>query len=130
MTVEEKTKINQLRQSGMGYMKIAQELKLSANTVKSYCYRNPVGVNSSAEIICKQCGMPIEQNPKRRAKKFCSDSCRMKWWTFHHAEIQHRKMLICQHCGKSYYGKPGRKYCSHECYIAERFGGKNVATTV
>ena len=30
----------------------------------------------------------------------------------------------CAHCGKPFtaYGNKGRKYCSHECYIADRFG--------
>ena len=129
MTQDDKVKIQQLRQHGYGYVKIAQELHLPKNTVKSFCYRNPVE-SVEAHNICKQCGKPIEQNPKRREKKFCSISCRIKWWTCHHDEIHHHTFLICHHCGKSFYGKPGRKYCSHECYIAERFGGDNVAATV
>lgn len=33
--------------------------------------------------------------------------------------------LICRHCKKEFisYGNKERKYCSHNCYIRERFGG-------
>ena len=33
--------------------------------------------------------------------------------------------VICPHCGKEFhiYGDRRRKYCSHECYIADRFKG-------
>ena len=130
MTVKEKAKIEQLRHSGMGYMKIAQELNLPVNTVKSYCYRNPIGYVSSVTAVCKHCGKPMESNANRPEKKFCSDVCRMKWWTCHHNELQHHKTLICVHCGKSFYGKPNRKYCSHQCYTAERFGAGHVTKAV
>ena len=129
MTQEEKLKIQMLRQQGYGYVKIAQELHLPKNTVKSFCYRNPVA-HTETHHICKECGKPVTQNPDRREKKFCSIACRMRWWNHHAGELRHHKSMVCNHCGKSYYGKPGRKYCSHECYIAERFGDKNVATTV
>ena len=129
MTDNQKTQIQRLRQEGYGYVKIAQELNLPKNTIKSFCRRNPVEVIETKNI-CKQCGKPIEQNPKRREKKFCSISCRIKWWNCHQSELRHRKLSTCVHCGKSFYGKPGRKYCNHECYIAERFGGNHVAKTV
>ena len=32
---------------------------------------------------------------------------------------------VCIHCGKEFHGRSGRKYCSHQCYIEERFGGKD-----
>ena len=40
MTEEQKTKIQQLRQRGMGYIRIAQALGISENTIKSFCRRN------------------------------------------------------------------------------------------
>ncbi|MBR3622863.1 MAG: helix-turn-helix domain-containing protein [Selenomonadaceae bacterium] len=125
MTQDEKNKIQQLRQQGYGYVKIAQELNISPNTVKSFCYRTSLESTSTANV-CKQCGKPIERNTKKSEKKFCSDACRMKWWSYHQDELKHHKTLICRHCGKSFYGKPGRKYCNHECYIAERFGENRV----
>ena len=35
------------------------------------------------------------------------------------------KNVRCPHCGKEFhiYGDRRRKYCSHECYIADRFKG-------
>lgn len=129
MTPMEKTKIQKLRQQGYGYVKISQVLHLPKNTVKSFCYRNPVE-SIETPNVCKQCGKPIAQNPKRRERKFCSVACRIKWWNCHHSELQHRKLTKCVHCGKSFYGRPVRKYCSHQCYIAERFGSNHVTETV
>lgn len=40
MNIQQKTEIAFLRSKGYGYTKIAQELGLSKNTVKSYCKRN------------------------------------------------------------------------------------------
>lgn len=37
MTNEQREQITTMRQGGIGYIKIAQELGLSENTVKSYC---------------------------------------------------------------------------------------------
>ena len=33
--------------------------------------------------------------------------------------------FICPHCKKPFsaYGNKNRKYCSHACYIEDRFGG-------
>jgi hypothetical protein len=33
--------------------------------------------------------------------------------------------MVCQHCGKPFtdYANRHRKYCSHPCYIAARYGG-------
>ena len=39
-------------------------------------------INSSIGY-CKCCGVPVQQNLGRKEKKFCSDSCRNKWWNSH-----------------------------------------------
>ena len=44
------------------------------------------------------------------------------------AEYEKRKAMYeytCPTCGSTFYayGNRSRKYCSHECYIAARFGG-------
>ena len=129
LTQEEKSRIIHFRQMGAGYIKIAQDLGLSVNTVKSFCRRNAEVIKEKLNC-CKQCGIVLTQNLGRKEKKFCSVACRMKWWGSHSELMRHRKQIVCIHCGKSFYGKPGRKYCSHKCYIAERFGGNNVAQTV
>ena len=42
MTDEQKEQIKVLRQRGMGYIRVAQALGISENTIKSFCRRNKV----------------------------------------------------------------------------------------
>ncbi len=136
MNTQQKTQIASLRQKGYSYTKIADALGLSKNTVKSYCRRNGL---SSAMIdacqhtpeltitFCKECGKEIQQTPHRKEKKFCSDTCRHKWWNERPEKITRKAVYsyTCAHCGKPFtaYGNSHRKYCCHACYIAERFKG-------
>jgi len=133
MTVQEKNRIAAMRKAGMGYAAIAQELEISKNTVKTFCRRNNLQLKKEHEAepvtnCCPQCGGPVHQTPGRKHKKFCSDLCRNKWWNAHPNEIQRKAMynFVCPTCGKAFsaYGNSHRKYCSHECYIADRFGGR------
>ena len=134
MTETQKAQITEMRRAGAGYGKIAQELGLSENTVKSYCRRYkslPLPPPAGDSRHCQECGRPISQTAGRKPKKFCSDACRMKWWNSHLNLVKRKAIyrLTCQHCGKvfSVYGQPRRKYCSHACYIAERFGDSHDA---
>ena len=130
MTQEQKEIILSRREAGVAYGKIAQELGLSVNTIKSFCQRTAVTtpqpqVRTEEEGeagLCKYCGKPIIQIPGRRPRKYCSVLCRMRWWGKYGAAMNRRHPTICHKCGKKFYGKAGRKYCSHACYIAERFG--------
>ena len=132
MTEEQKTAIQDLRSKGEGYKKIAQELGLSENTIKSFCRRMQVLKVEAASIpegeTCECCGKPIKQTAGRKHKRFCSDACRRKWWNSHLHLVQRKAVyrLKCQHCGREFeiYGNSYRKYCCHACYIAERFGEK------
>lgn len=124
----QKTKIENLRACGFGYKRIAKETGISESTVKSYCRRHQV---MKKEVLvqghhCLQCGKLVEQNAKRKEKKFCCDVCRMAWWNSH-LELVKRKAVYeheCHYCHKHFvvYSKVQRKYCSHQCYINERFG--------
>ena len=87
MTEIQKEQARKLRAQGFGYKKIAAVLQLSPNTVKSFCQReglNGVMAKPRSEIIdghfCKNCGLPVLQDEKRKEKKFCSYECRMEWW--------------------------------------------------
>ena len=125
MTDKQKIEIEKMRREGLGYKKIAVALDLSENTVKSYCRRLPTIAADNEKCMC--CGKPLSQIPGHKKKKFCSDSCRMKWWNSH-LDIVKRKALytfVCPCCGKEFtvYGNANRKYCCHECYIDDRFGG-------
>lgn len=77
--------------------------------------------NDAGEFLCKQCGKVVIQTKGRKQKLFCSDECRQSW----HKIDKDKKgthTAICKHCGKAFmYYKGDRKYCSRECYIAERF---------
>lgn len=135
MTESQKQQIISFRRQGIGYLKISQELGISQNTVKSYCRRNnltkPVEITETprrieeTEHFCLQCGVSVPQDSKRKLKKFCSDQCRMKWWNSHRELVRHKKVeeMECPNCHKRFVADSGRKYCSHSCYIAHRFGG-------
>ncbi len=124
MTDKEKEAVVKLRASGLGYGKIAERMSLSISTVKSYCIRNNL-VAGEDQHKCLECGKPIDQPAGCKGKKFCSDACRIRWWN-HHTRLM-KANAVCAHCGKSFHGRRSQKYCSHACYIAERFGKANVS---
>lgn len=122
MNDTQKALIEKLRRDGLGYMRIAKETGLSANTIKSYLRRHPLGEKHT----CLNCGRPVVQNKGRKEKKFCSDECRMAWCDSHRELVKRKNghEMECGHCHKKFtvYGNSRRKYCSFECYLAERFG--------
>lgn len=138
MTTDEKEKIKELRLKGMGYKAIASLIGLSRDSVRGVCKRNGldgnyslVGLNVEEKIkkneFCSCCEKPIKQKAQGRARRFCSDECRRKWWN----ENQDKKnkseeaiyIYTCPYCNKRFtaYGNKKRKYCSHNCYIKDRF---------
>ena len=139
MTVEQKRKIEELRRQGMGYCTVAKQVGLPSNTVKTYCRRTGLTpadeIRAAAQVpkhiadkFCLYCGKPVVQIPGRKEKKFCSDICRNRWWNSHMDLVARKAMYeyTCPTCGNTFsaYGNRKRKYCSHDCYIADRFGGK------
>ena len=134
MNDTQRQQIRELRGEGYSYGRISQALGLSENTIKTFCRRNGLGgvVNNPTQIdatghFCLCCGVPVQQTAGRKEKKFCSDRCGMKWWNSHLDKVDRRANYeyVCPYCKKSFtvYGNKNRKYCSHECYIADRFGG-------
>lgn len=133
MTREQITQIEIMRQEGNPYSRIATALSLSVNTVKSYCARHnilpcpkqkPV---ANTDTFCKACGKKLPVVSGKKPLKFCSSECRIQWWNTH-PEAVNRKAIysfVCADCGKTFtsYGNAHRKYCSHACYIRNRFGG-------
>ncbi len=124
----EMDRINTIRlyHRGYGYKKIAKELGLSPNTVKSFLIRHPTSREAvrETERFCKNCGEPLKQMPHKRKKIFCSDSCRMKWWNSHTEQVERKAYydFVCRECGKKFesYGNSHRKFCSRACYVAFR----------
>lgn len=136
MDDKQKQKVAVLRANGCGYRTIARKLGISPNTVKSYCRRNGLGgvavpkrktPQFTGEVTpCWNCGAEIRQVAKRKKRIFCCDKCRNEWWN-HHLDLVDRRALrtqTCPVCGRAFevYGSAPRKYCSHECYIEDRFG--------
>lgn len=139
MTNEQQEKIRRLRLNGVGYTKVANELGLSKETVKSFCRRNGLSgraeamlVEQKAEegVLCRNCGKPLEQIPGKKIRKFCSKQCREIWWKNNPERIKKRAVYkyICANCGRKFevYGNAHRKYCTHNCYIADRFKKENI----
>lgn len=137
MNDTQKMQIRRLRNEGKGYLKISKLLGLSASTVQSFCRRE--GLNGFRKIktgvidgehFCLNCGVEVPQNKGRKEKKFCSDYCRMRWWNTHQEKVDRKANYdyVCKYCGKKFtvYGNSKRKYCSHWCYIYDRFGGEEA----
>ena len=128
MDLTVKNQIKKLRKEGVGYKKISKELNISVNTVKSFCRNNGLMVEDLKKECCRQCGQKLIQSVKMKQKKFCSNECRQQWWNAHRSN--HLKtsatLLMCLNCKNTFYAysKEQRKYCSHQCYIAHRFGGR------
>lgn len=136
MTTQEKTLLVSYRKNGYGYKKIADLMGLSENTVKTYCKRNNLagtlaGSGPRRKVTrCKQCGAPLVQTVGRKPKVFCSSLCRNKWWNNHPNMIQHRdgQNITCKNCGIELRISKNstQRYCSHACYISDRFHGGAV----
>lgn len=130
MTKEQKAAVLSMRAQNMKYREIAERLGVSVNTVKSYCLRQVSSQekkNHALKAQCDNCGMEIKTTSRNKNKRFCSDKCRNEWWKNHPDDLNKKAFYThqCKHCGISFiaYGNDRRKYCSHECYINDRFGG-------
>ena len=99
MTKSEKDLIAMFRSRGMGYKSIADKLGLNKEAVRSYCRYH--GLTANSDPVCPQCGKPIVQ------KAVYSYTC-----------------IGCG-CAFTAYGNDHRKYCSHACYIQDRFKARD-----
>ena len=101
------------------------------NTVKSFCRRNdiifdlPASVSEEMGRFCLQCGIPINKQPHRKSKRFCSDACRLRWWHAHRNLAKNATEYKCQNCGKVFRSVRLQKYCNRTCYFEARFGRKS-----
>ena len=131
----QKEQIKNLRGEGLSYAEIARQVNVSRDAVISFCRRNglqeikkPISVveNDTADV-CRECRKPLVQVDGMKRRVFCSKECRTKWWKEHPDRLNRKAVYqsTCPHCGKPFsaYGNSKRKYCSHVCYISDRFGG-------
>ena len=128
MNSQEKSRIIELRQEGLGYKRIASELNISVNTIKSFCRNHHLTSKDFPKPIkCKNCKKEIQQNRKRKSRVFCCETCKQKWWNEHRTSYKNTQLIdtICLSCGKSFksYSKIQRKFCCHRCYVHYRFKG-------
>ena len=135
MTELQKERVARMRRNGFSYGQIARNLRISINSVKSYCQRNQLGglratdeASASSEYrSCPQCDTELPLNKSHHIKRFCSDVCRMAWWREHPEQLRRKAyyQFTCHTCQKSFesYGNSKRKFCSHSCYIFSRFHG-------
>lgn len=138
MTDFQTKQIRELRMRGVGYKAIASVVGLSRDVVRNYCkshglegYATELTVNMKEQMqqgkACLCCGKDIEQPETGRKRKFCSDKCRREWWAAHPEVVQKKETAFyektCVYCGKTFtvYGNKNRKYCSHQCYVHDRF---------
>ncbi len=137
MTDEEKNRVLELRASGKGARAISKVINVPENTIKTYLRRHPFAdVPIKPEPIeypeaetpkCKWCKKPVIRYEGKRPRLFCGDICRMAWWKEHQEELNKKAIYEyeCAYCHKPFtaYGNSTRKYCSHECYVNDRYGG-------
>ena len=130
----QKEQVKKLRANGMSYGDIAKRVNVTRNAVISFCRRNGLqeqsitaGSLKNSGDICRACGNPLVQTEGMKRRVFCSKECRISWWKAHPEMIRQKAIysFTCAHCGRAFtaYGNNARKYCSHNCYIAARFGG-------
>ncbi len=132
MTEEQKSAIIRCRNSGLGYATIAKDIGLTKDAVVAFCRRNGLTGNMAGKAQdtagrCKECGAALVQAKGMKTRVFCSVECRKKWWK-EHPEMLNKKAVYtytCAGCGRKFtaYGNSKRKYCSHGCYIEDRFKG-------
>lgn len=82
-----KNKINELKEKGYGYKRIAKELSMTASAV-----RYTLAKISEEDLLvstCKYCGIPMKSVKGKKKKVFCSDTCRWQWWNQKHREDKH-----------------------------------------
>lgn len=133
MTEGQKNVIIKCRNSGLGYAATAKEAGLTKEAVVAFCRRNYLTGNMAEKAreetgrYCKECKTALVQAGGMKTRVFCSAECRKKWWK-EHPEMLNKKAVYpytCAGCGREFtaYGNSGRKYCSHICYIKDRFKG-------
>ena len=127
MTEQQKKQITELRKNGMSYNTIADAVSLSLGTVKAFCSRHAIEHRPDSKPTgCKRCGDEIINTPGHRQRIFCSAECQRLYWREHPELMNHTAIIQkrCPACGKEFsdYRDHSRKYCSHACYITDRYG--------
>ena len=106
----DKERIIKMKESGMSYGEIAEELEIPVSTIKSVIRR------ARDDNYCLECGAKIVNTPKHRKKKYCNAKCRLNHWKKNKDNLVETR---CKYCNKTIYytkHKP-RSFCSRTCYL-------------
>ena len=129
MTEEQKQTIAVMRRQGAACTDIATAVGATPTAVRTHCHRYRAEIEATATPgkpngFCYNCGERIVQASKRKPRKFCCDRCRELWWNQNRHVGKQGLRLNCIYCGKKFYTRrcSGQRYCSHACYINQRFG--------
>lgn len=128
MTDSQKQEVRKLRSNGAGYKSISSQTGISVGAIRAFLKKEDIKVEETSGAHCANCGKTITSIPGRKPRKFCSRECGLEWWHSHSYLINKKALytFICPSCGETFisYGNKERKYCSHKCYINDRFGGE------
>jgi len=138
VTTYQEMKIKELRFKGVGYKSISLMLDLNRDQVRYYCKK--AGLAGTKEELaakieeekkkgetCAYCGEVMIRSKYAPTKKFCQEKCRRDWWKEHPEKrkksVAASYVKTCEFCKRPFttYGNKNRKYCSHDCYIKDRF---------
>jgi len=123
-----------LRTQGLSYSKIASRLGVSIDSIKSCCRTNRKKLQEAIPQVdtdccyCPACGKELIQPKVGRRRRFCSDSCRARYWSAYSSDNSRYK-ATCANCGKEFSSTHRkRRFCSTGCYFDHRFHGGNDET--
>ena len=145
----EREKVRELRMREMGCAEIAGRLGIPEGTVILHCLklglpatgpcrRIPLPKEDAAWLRyhrrepkyanCPVCGKKIIQPLIGRPKKFCSRTCKNKFWNdrWRAEKEKHGRRAVCENCGEIFYavneGKKPQRFCCQDCYFEFRYG--------
>ena len=119
MTNEQKSKAVFLFQNGATYNAVSEELNIPVGTLKSFYRRSALG--QGALGVCAECGVLLKHTEGKRKKRFCSDKCRLSWWSKHPEQRNKKYSHKCETCGAYFTnGKSDAKFCCRTCYYRYR----------
>lgn len=129
MTEEQKSAIIRCRNSGLGYATIAKDIPSRCRGVLQEEWPDREyggeGTGHNRAVQGMRCGPGSDQEYENQGVLLRGMS--EKWWKEHPKMLNKKAVYTytCAGCGRKFtaYGNSKRKYCSHACYIKDRFKG-------
>lgn len=126
LTNEQKESVISLRETGLGYLRIANQLGVKKSQVRDYCRTKQFKSKVVNEVIlpanvrkiisCKQCNKDYYQKEtKLKSLVYCSLECKEQRVKDKKAETIKKRTKICATCGREHMRVGGAIYCSLEC---------------